>query len=183
MVSLHCVFWDEWLTCWKFKKAKCFLCLMAWDGLPSLWAEFLPPRASHPDSGEFVLPPWSWILFILQLHSTLWLIHNWPGLLTETKYHWSCWKTWPDLACQRHKIIVRHIFNPHWNLYYYACTRIIYGHWIDWAWGRSAAKAPALSHPPLKQYMSQLMSKRPAKPIVMQIIIFITHLHKTWTCN
>ena len=52
MVSLHCGFWGDWSTCWKFKKVKCFLCLMAQDGLPSSQADFLPPGASHPYSGE-----------------------------------------------------------------------------------------------------------------------------------
>ena len=52
MVSLHCWFWGDWSTCWKFKKVKCFLCLMVQDGLPSSQAEFLPPGASHPYSGE-----------------------------------------------------------------------------------------------------------------------------------
>ena len=28
-------------TCWRFKKVKCFLWLMVWDGLPSSWPEFL----------------------------------------------------------------------------------------------------------------------------------------------
>ena len=50
MVSLQYVFWDDLSTSWKFKKAKCFLCLMVWDGLLSSWAEFLPPGASHPES-------------------------------------------------------------------------------------------------------------------------------------
>ena len=44
---------------------------------------------------------------------------------------------------------------------------------------RSATKAPALSHTPLKQCMCQIMSRRPGNPIVMQIIMFITHSHNT----
>ena len=42
---------------------------------------------------------------------------------------------WSDLACQRNKIIVIHIFDPCQTHYYHACIWIIYGHWIDWVWG------------------------------------------------
>ena len=50
MVSVHCELWGDFSTHWKYKKAKCFLCLMAQDRLPSLRAEFLPLGASCPNS-------------------------------------------------------------------------------------------------------------------------------------
>ena len=58
------------------------------------------------DSRELVPPPQSCILFILWPHSTLWLIHNRAG---KTKYDQV---ERPKLACQRHKTIVKHMFNP-----------------------------------------------------------------------
>ena len=64
---------------------------------------------------------------------------------------------WPDLACQRHKIIVRHIFYPCqtlWSCMYLNLRPLV---WLGL--GRSTAKASTQSHPPLKQCMSQIMSK------------------------
>ena len=65
------------------KKVKCFLCLIAWDGLPSLQESFclwVPPT---PTPEEFIPASSSWILFILWPRSTLSLNHNWHGLVTE----------------------------------------------------------------------------------------------------
>ena len=80
-----------WIVRWflnllNIQKVKCFLCLMAWDGLPSSSAEFLPPGALHLTLGEFVPPLQSWIIFSLWPHSTLLLICIWPLLLTQSTW-------------------------------------------------------------------------------------------------
>ena len=107
IVSLHYVFWDDLSTSWQFKKVKCFLCLMVWDGLPSSQAEFLPPEASCPNSG--------WVLVV----SLLILTHEFFSFCGHIQHSCSsvidmpfwqkqsitCHVEQQDLACQRLKII------------------------------------------------------------------------------
>ena len=84
MVSPHCGFWDDLSTSWKFKKSKCFVC--RWHGMGSHHhrQSFCLLGLPNLTPGEFMPFPPSWILFILEPHSTLLLIHNWCGLVTET---------------------------------------------------------------------------------------------------
>ena len=59
------------------KKAKCFLWLMVWDGLPSSWPEFLWPP-----------PLFTWVFDVFHFCShvqRVWLTHNRAVLLSETK--------------------------------------------------------------------------------------------------
>ena len=139
MVSPNCVFWDEWpANLLEFKKKQ--------NAFSAWWCGM----GSHHRRQSFCLPGHpaltpgnSCHLIGHEFFSFCGHVQHWGLSIIDLTYSQKQsiidHVEWPDLACQRHKIIVRHIFNPFWILYNHASIWI-YGHWFDWVWGGLSQK-------------------------------------------
>ena len=90
---------------------------------------------------------------------------------------------WPELACQRHEIIVKHMLNPCWIFWWlcmYLNLRPLTG--LTWVCHKSCNSIwSSLEVVHVPNYVQKTCWSNSV--ILMQIRISITHFHKTWTCN